>query len=135
MLRKSASLLLAAMLFLIMCACSVGEAKTKDTDSADTASAETETVNPTSSRLSVEDGLEKRDYDGEEFRIYVMSSHAEQFVVEKQDGEVVNDAVYASNLAGAGALQRTAHHRCFELGCLRSHRIDQKSYPRGRYDL
>lgn len=56
--------------------------------------AQTEKIDP----RDIPDGLPERDYNKETFTLFCRQEAKEQYCVESENGEIVNDAVYARNL-------------------------------------
>ncbi len=108
--KKSLSLLLVLLMLasaVSMTACSDSGANNTDETTAasvDTPSAEEETAaetEPEDTRASIPDDLPEKDFEGRTF--YVLgtdeSGYGDYIFTEEMNGEVVNDAVYARNLA------------------------------------
>lgn len=58
---------------------------------------ETETVEAATGRDAVKDALPEKDWEGKEFRIYAYDYQKDDFIVEKETGALVNDAIYRRN--------------------------------------
>jgi hypothetical protein len=66
-----------------------------ETPDETTASAQTEVIDP----RDIPDGLPERDYNKETFTLFCREEAKAQYFTDSENGEIVNDAVYARNLA------------------------------------
>jgi len=98
------ALLIAASSIASLSACSSGTTDTADTtgsgNSADTTAAVTDTAE--TAPADPIDALPKEDFDGYNFRVLIGNSNLEtvvynNFNVETENGDVLNDAIYAAN--------------------------------------
>ncbi len=95
--KRSISLILALLMLLSAAACSAPD----DAGSADetNAAATTPETAPVDPREAISDGLEGVTYDGSTFTLYCREgSFGENYFVEEETGDVVDDAVYKRNL-------------------------------------
>lgn len=76
---------------------SCGE-QTTDDDVTTSDATDTETSAETEGDVSPLYEMDKKDYDGREFRISVNEKYTDEMWVEEETGEVTNDAVYNRNL-------------------------------------
>lgn len=67
-------------------------------ETTDTAGTTAETATETDPR-DIPDGLPDRDYNEDMFTLFCREEVKEQYFVESENGEIVNDAIYARNLA------------------------------------
>jgi len=101
-----ALLLCAVMLMSTLAACGNGGETDKPAattaaaaeNGETTAAAEAE-LDPIAQRASISDELPESDFGGTEFRIVADDDQDEHYFVESETGDVINDAVYARNIA------------------------------------
>ncbi len=99
--KKLIALLLLSSLLLSSCGESSVNAPSADTAET-TAEIKTEEAVETSefdARKEVPDNLPEKDFGGKEFRVSTKIGTLYEFYTEEEDGELINDALYARNLS------------------------------------
>ncbi len=109
--KRVMSLALAILLLsstLLTVSCGDNSAQTTETTTSTTSSAETQAAadgvfDLATERANLKANLPVVNFDGREYRVYDSSQHGGNHIAyyytDEQNGEVVNDAVYAANLA------------------------------------
>ena len=92
--RHVTMLLAAAMLLNLLTACGGTAEPEPETDAAADTAVETEPV-----ETELTDSLPEKDFGGASFRVLTAAEQWQKFYNSEQNGEVINDAVYARNLA------------------------------------
>ncbi|MHB1153126.1 MAG: hypothetical protein ACYCWE_19550 [Eubacteriales bacterium] len=93
--KKIVSLILCLLMLLPVFISCADESTGETTDTPGTTA---ETAAETDPR-DIPDGLPERDYIGDTFTLFCREEVKEQYFVESENGEIVNDAIYARNLA------------------------------------
>ncbi len=94
---KKFSLFMALLLMLtvVLSACAGDKDNGSGADTTAPASNEEET-SEIDARKAIPDDLPANNYDGREFRIYSSTGRETTFYTDEQDGEVINDAIFAA---------------------------------------
>ncbi len=87
--KKLITMLLLAAMLVSAAACG-GAPATDDTTGGDTTPSADTTLSEEEARLAIDDGLPEKDYEGYTFTIWSLSP--DNYYIEAEDGDVVNDA-------------------------------------------
>ncbi len=98
--RLMLSALLAVLLLCVSCGDGGTASETQASPGGDTtAPAETEPVDALAARMAVDDELETVDYQGKTFHIIGDDACEDYYLIEETTGDVMDDAIYARNMA------------------------------------
>jgi len=94
--KITASLLALFMLMSASCGTAAGG---NDTNAGDTSVADGNTEAAETQRSQTKDNLPQKDYGGKKFTILYRNEWAYEFAAEEQNGDIMNDAIFARNTA------------------------------------
>ena len=101
MLKTHLSFYVCCLSIISLLTLSCSENEQTQPDIAQTANHETETVTeaPNDERRNYPDNLPEADFDGYAYRIFVGTDEMKYHFAEEENGEIINDSIYAANIA------------------------------------